>query len=69
MRLARTLVVVAVVAMCGWRVFAQAGLAPTNDLPNPYQTGVNSFKLPRHAFAPAKRSMEAENETFLSSSK
>jgi sugar lactone lactonase YvrE len=45
MKLARTLVVAAV-AMCGWRVFAQAAVAPTNDLPNPYQTIANNFKLP-----------------------
>ena len=46
MKRARTLVVVAAVAMCGWRVFAQATAAPTNDLPNPYQTIANNFKLP-----------------------
>ena len=39
-------VVVAVVAMSGWRAFAQATVAPTNDLPNPYQTIENHFKLP-----------------------
>src|SRR5437660_7367595 len=45
MKLVRALVVAAV-AMCGWRVFAQATVAPTNDLPNPYQTLANYFKLP-----------------------
>ena len=45
MKLARALVV-AVVAMSGWRAFAQATVAPTNDLPNPYRTIENYFKLP-----------------------
>ena len=45
MKLARALVVAAV-AMCGWRAFAQTTVAPTNDLPNPYQTVANYFKLP-----------------------
>ena len=45
MKLVRALVV-AVVAMSGWRAFAQATVAPTNDLPNPYQTIENHFKLP-----------------------
>jgi sugar lactone lactonase YvrE len=45
MRLVRALVVAAV-ALSGWRAFAQAGVAPTNDLPNPYQTVENYFKLP-----------------------
>jgi hypothetical protein len=45
MKLARALVV-AGVALCGWRAFAQATVAPTNDLPNPYQAGQNIFKLP-----------------------
>src|SRR5689334_15452873 len=38
-------VVVAVVAMSGW-LYAQAGVAPTNDLPNPYQTMADYFTLP-----------------------
>jgi sugar lactone lactonase YvrE len=45
MKLVRALVV-AVVAMSGWRAFAQATVAPTNDLPNPYQTIEHYFKLP-----------------------
>src|SRR5471032_173150 len=45
MKLARALVVT-VVAMSGWRAFAQATVVPTNDLPNPYQTIENFFKLP-----------------------
>ena len=36
---------VAVVAMSGW-LLAQGTMAPTNDLPNPYQAGENIFKLP-----------------------
>ncbi|HXI26941.1 MAG TPA: hypothetical protein VNG89_00920, partial [Vicinamibacterales bacterium] len=36
---------VAVVAMSGW-LLAQGTMAPTNDLPNPYQAGENVFKLP-----------------------
>jgi sugar lactone lactonase YvrE len=38
--------VVAVVAISGWRAFAQAVVAPTNDLPNPYHTVSNYFQLP-----------------------
>src|SRR5262249_7802864 len=38
--------VVAVIAMCGWSVYAQTTAAPTNDLPNPFQGGQNIFKLP-----------------------
>src|SRR5256885_12049218 len=45
MKIARALVV-AVIAISGWRVFEQASVAPTNDLPNPYQTIANNFKLP-----------------------
>jgi streptogramin lyase len=45
MKLARALVVAAI-AMSGWRAFAQATAAPTNDLPNPYQAGQNIFTLP-----------------------
>jgi sugar lactone lactonase YvrE len=45
MRLARA-IVVAAVALSGWRAFAQASVAPTNDLPNPYQTVAGYFKLP-----------------------
>jgi hypothetical protein len=37
MKLARA-IVVAAMATSGWRAFAQASAAPTNDLPNPYQT-------------------------------
>src|SRR3954464_13590841 len=44
MTLARA-VVVAIVAMSGW-LYAQAANAPTNDLPNPYQTVADYFKLP-----------------------
>jgi len=45
MKFARAFVV-AVIAISGWRAFAQANVAPTNDLPNPYQSGQNIFKLP-----------------------
>jgi sugar lactone lactonase YvrE len=45
MRFVRALVVAAV-AMSGWRAFAQTAIAPTNDLPNPYQTVENYLKLP-----------------------
>src|SRR5436305_1147173 len=45
MKLARALVL-AVVAISGWRAFAQADVAPTNDLPNPYSTIENRLKLP-----------------------
>jgi hypothetical protein len=38
--------VVAVAALSGWRVYAQRDMKPTNDLPNPYQTVANYFKLP-----------------------
>jgi streptogramin lyase len=38
--------VLAVAALGGWRVHAQAAAEPTNDLPNPYQTIENYFKLP-----------------------
>ncbi len=37
---------VAVLALAGWRVHAQSGMAPTNDAPNPYQTISGYFKLP-----------------------
>src|SRR2546428_11626615 len=40
------IVIVAAVALSGWRAFAQATVAPTNDLPNLYQTVENYFKLP-----------------------
>ena len=46
MKLARALVVAAI-AMCGWRAFAQATVAPTNDLPNPFGPGENIFQLPQ----------------------
>jgi len=42
MKLGRALLV-ALIAISGWRLLAQA---PTNDLPNPYQPGQNIFKLP-----------------------
>ena len=45
MKIARALVVAAI-AISGWRAFAQANAAPTNDLPNPYQAGQNIFTLP-----------------------
>jgi len=45
MKVLRALVLV-VVALSGWRAFAQANAAPTNDLPNPYQAGQNIFTLP-----------------------
>src|SRR5262245_5885598 len=38
-------IVVAVIAMSGW-LFAQGAVAPTNDLPNPYQTVADYFKPP-----------------------
>jgi sugar lactone lactonase YvrE len=38
--------IVAVVAVSGWRAFAQASVQPINDLPNPYQTVENHFKMP-----------------------
>jgi sugar lactone lactonase YvrE len=36
----------AVLAMSGWRVFAQAKVEPVNDRPNPYAVVENFFKLP-----------------------
>ena len=45
MKCARALVVAAV-AMSGWRALAQTVIAPTNDLPNPYRTISDYFKLP-----------------------
>ena len=45
MKIARALVVAAI-AISGWRAFAQANTAPTNDLPNPFQAGQNIFTLP-----------------------
>src|SRR5215471_1917474 len=45
MKFARA-IVVAMVAISGWRAFAQATVAPTNDLPDPFQPGQNIFKLP-----------------------
>jgi hypothetical protein len=36
----------ALVALSGWSVHAQRDMKPTNDLPNPYQTVANHFKLP-----------------------
>jgi hypothetical protein len=38
--------VLAVAGLGGWRVHAQAAAQPTNDLPNPYRTIENHFKLP-----------------------
>src|SRR5262245_62899202 len=46
MKVARA-IVVAVVAISGWRAFAQATVAPTNDLPDPFQPGQNIFQLPQ----------------------
>jgi sugar lactone lactonase YvrE len=40
------LVVAAMVALSGGKAVAQGGAQPTNDLPNPYQTIANYFKLP-----------------------
>lgn len=40
------LLLFAVLAMSGWRATAQALIAPTNDLPNPYKTIENYLKLP-----------------------
>jgi sugar lactone lactonase YvrE len=45
MKLARALVL-AVAAISGWRAFAQADVAPTNDLPNPYSTVEGFLRLP-----------------------
>ena len=36
----------ALAALGGWRVYAQAAAEPTNNLPNPYQTIQNHFKMP-----------------------
>lgn len=36
----------AVIAVAGWRAFAQADMAPVNDLPNTYATIENHFKMP-----------------------
>ncbi len=36
----------AVLAMSGWRAFAQAKVEPVNDRPNPYVVVENFFKLP-----------------------
>jgi sugar lactone lactonase YvrE len=39
--------ILGIVALLGWRVEAQApAMAPTNDLPNPFQTVTGYFKLP-----------------------
>jgi DNA-binding beta-propeller fold protein YncE len=38
--------VAAVLALSGWRVFAQAKVEPVNDRPNPYVVVENFFKLP-----------------------
>ena len=45
-RFALFLLAVAVVCAAGWKMFAQAAVQPTNDLPNPYRTVENYFKLP-----------------------
>jgi sugar lactone lactonase YvrE len=37
---------VVVTLLIGWTAFAQEAVPPTNDLPNPYQTIANYFKLP-----------------------
>lgn len=41
-----TIAAAAVLAMSGWRVFAQAKVEPVNDRPNPYAVVENFFKLP-----------------------
>jgi sugar lactone lactonase YvrE len=46
LRLEKTLLVVLAVAMAGARAGGQAGMAPTNDLPNPYRTVDGWAKLP-----------------------
>src|SRR6266404_5637118 len=53
-KIALAVAVVVVVGMVGWRAHAQGpagvqnqpGMSPVNDLPNPYQTFENYFKLP-----------------------
>ena len=46
-KLACLATIVGVVALLGWRAQAQGPtVAPTNDLPNPYQTVSDYFKLP-----------------------
>jgi len=46
-KLACLATIVGIVAMFGWRAQAQGPIvAPTNDLPNPYQTVSDYFKLP-----------------------
>jgi hypothetical protein len=40
------MLVVAAIAVSGWRTFAQTSGAPTNDRPNPYRTVEHYFKLP-----------------------
>src|SRR5262245_15856428 len=37
---------VVMVALIGWRTHAQTAATPTNDLPNPYNTVKDYFKLP-----------------------
>src|SRR5919106_1541293 len=47
-RIVRMMLAVAVVGIvaAGARIYGQAGAQPTNDLPNPYQTVANHFKMP-----------------------
>src|SRR3954453_15711389 len=60
MRLTRA-VVVAIVAMSGW-LYAQAANAPTNDLPNPYQTQADYFKLPAGRTWGATRAVDVDKD-------
>jgi sugar lactone lactonase YvrE len=46
MSLLRNAAVATLVAGGGWGLYAQTGVAPTNDAPNPYQTIEGHFKLP-----------------------
>lgn len=42
----RIVAIIAVIAVCGLSAFAQSDAKPTNNLPNPYQTVADYFKLP-----------------------
>src|SRR5262245_48475712 len=44
--MSRRMAVVAIVASSAWSVAGQSAVQPINDLPNPYQTVANFFKLP-----------------------
>src|ERR671914_1049961 len=46
MRITFALAILALVAMSGWRAFAQAKVEPVNDRPNPYTLVENFFQLP-----------------------